>query len=78
MLSTGADVFHVDNEGYTALDYALVLNNSEIIEILSIHTNYTNIEYRQPIKSEKQVQELPPDDHLDEDLTTISFPINLN
>ena len=49
-----------------------------------MHTNdtsHTNIEYRQPIESEKyvQVQGLPPpDDHLGEDLTTITFPINLN
>ena len=79
LLSAGADIHLTDSINYTALDYALMSNNPEIAQLLLqqvflLHVNVgdNNTEYRQPIESEKQIQQLSLDEHLYEDFEASS------
>lgn len=68
LLSAGADIYQIDSISYTALDYALMSNNPEITQLLLLHMSDNNTEYRQPIESEKQIQQLSSDEHIYDDL----------
>ena len=75
LLSAGADIHLTDSINYTALDYALMSNNPEIAQLLLQHMGDNNTEYRQPIESEKQIQQLSLDEHLCEDFEPSSHSL---